>query len=178
MATIQFRSLKTITSLLFSASLSCLLLTSCTSGTKTPEGEVCIPDPKDTSSLAKVDHYIPKADIEKFKASFDVQKDTLARKVPNLLLSYSEAFNKKQLIELLKDPKCVGLRIYYGVKTANKGAENQLRMMIVGVDSQGKDLYWKRGTPAAGQVGGDSDGGGLEYGQCSPPCNPGDDGHP
>jgi hypothetical protein len=180
MATIQIRSLKTITSIVFSVSLSCSIFTSCTStdGQGNPGETICIPVPKDTSSLAKIDHYIPKGDIDKFRASFDVQKDTLARRVPNLSFSYSEAFNKRQLLELLKDTACVGLRIYYGVKTAGGGKENQLRMMIVGVNSQGQDLYWKRGTAAAAQVGNPGDGGGLEYGQCNPPCNPGDDGHP
>jgi hypothetical protein len=171
------RSSQTITSILFIVTIVCLTLSSCTSGDHgDPKDEVCIPVPKDTSALGKIDHYIPKATIEKFKTLYDSERDTLARKVPNLSMTYSEAFNKRQLLDLLKDPRCVGLRIYYGMKTAQKGQENQLRLMIVGVDAQGKDLYWKRGTPAAAQAGDDEHEGGLEYGQCNPPCNIGDDG--
>jgi hypothetical protein len=177
MATIQIRSLKTITSFFLFFTFTVLVMSSCTSGDHgNNKDEVCIPVPKDTSALGKIDHFIPRVDIDKFKASFDKANDSLAKKAPNLAFSYSEAFNKPQILELLKDPRCVGLRIYYGSRKDKVGTGSTFVLMIVGVDEQGKDLFWKKGSPLAAQTApGD---GGLEYGQCNPPCNIGDGGHP
>ena len=128
-----------------------------------------IPVPKDTSSLARIDHLIPVGTIDQYRKEYTVVRDSLERANPGLFLPESEAFNKPQLLELLKNPKCVGIRVYYGLKKADKRSE--LRCMIVGVDEQGQNLYIDRGSPAAAQSG--NGGFGLEYGQCSPPCDGG-----
>jgi hypothetical protein len=127
-----------------------------------------IPIPKDTSSLARIDHLIPVQTIDQYRKDYMVLRDTVARAIPNLFLPESEAFNKPQLLELLKNPKCVGIRIIYGLKP---GKTNEMRCMIVGVDEQGQNLYIDRGSPAAAQTG--NTGFGLEYGQCHPPCDGG-----
>lgn len=140
-----------------------MLLTSCGSG---DEKGVWIPIPTDTSALGKIDHFIPVEEIDKFKVQYTVERDTLKRVAPNLFIPVSEAFNKKGLIEILKDPRSVGIRVYYGIKKGEKG--NEVRLMMVGVDEQGKDLYYEKGSAAATQAGGGK--GGSEYGQCDPPC--------
>jgi hypothetical protein len=129
---------------------------------------VWIPMPKDTSALGKINHFIPKGDIEKFRAQYGPARDSMARHMPSLYMPMSEAFNKPMLIDLLKDSNCVGIRIYYGLKAGGKSG--QLRLMLVGVDSQGHDLYYQKGSGAAAQADNMGFGGG-EYGQCNPPCD-------
>jgi hypothetical protein len=144
--------------------LSAIFLSSCDNDNGTG---VNIPNPKDTSALARINHFIPTDDIEKFKQDYMVQRDSLARANPDFFIPLTEAFNKQALLDLLKDPKNVGLKIYYGVKT---GKRKELRLIIVGVDEQGNDLYLTGGRSAvAAQVNGSGLKGGLEYGQC-PPC--------
>ncbi len=127
----------------------------------TPKDGVLIPVPKDTSALSKIDHHINAAQIKQFRRSFNTERDSLKIKYPDLFITESEGFNKPALLELLKDPKCVGLRIYYGV---TKGAnQKELKMIIVGTDSQGKDLLIEKSAAAADVT---QEGYGLEYGQC------------
>ncbi len=129
---------------------------------------VTIPLPKDTSALGKIDHFIPLDQLEVLKKDFAVQQDSINRGVPNLYIPTSEAFNKAALLELLKDPNNVGIRIYYGVKKGDN--RNEFRMVLVGVDQQGKDLLITRGSAIASKIGGDTRFG-LEFGQCNPPCH-------
>ena len=128
-----------------------------------------IPVPPDTSALGKIDHFIPIEDIQRYKDQYGREKDSLAQKLPELNFTTSEAFNKPALLEVLKDPRCVGIRIYYGVN--NIDGKKGFRLVIVGVDEQGKDLYITRGSTLANQGDGGKTGG-LEYGQCNPPCEP------
>lgn len=128
-----------------------------------------IPTPPDSSALGKINHFIPTNQMDEFKKQFAVDKDTLLKCLPGLMIPNSEAFNKEWLLKVLKDPKCVGIRIYYGAKKGERGDE--FRLMIVGVDEAGNDLYITRGTTLANQADGE-DRGGLEWGQCDPPCNP------
>lgn len=129
-----------------------------------------IPTPPDSSALGKIDHFIPLTRMDEFKKQFTVDRDSVMRCVPGLFMPESEAFNKEWLLKVLRDPKCVGIRVYYGVR-AKAGDRNEFRLMIVGVDEQGNDLYITRGSTLAGQA--DDEGkGGLEWGQCNPPCIP------
>jgi hypothetical protein len=129
-------------------------------------GEVCIPVPTDTSALGKIDHFIPMMDLDLFKKDFKSQRDSVSRRNPDLSIPISEAFNKAALLDILKDPRSVGIRIYYGVKKGGKA--NEIRLILVGVDEQGKDLFIAKGSPMAAQAG--TDLGGAEFGQCYPPC--------
>jgi hypothetical protein len=168
MATISKQSSLTSATLLVCAFCFLILASSC-KGEQEGNGE-WIPTPPDSSSLGKIDHFIPVGRMDEFKKQYTVDRDSVMRCIPGLFIPESEAFNKEWLLKVLKDPKCVGIRIYYGVR-AKAGDRNEFRLMIVGVDEQGQDLYITRGSTLAGQ-GGDEGKGGLEWGQCNPPCIP------
>jgi hypothetical protein len=145
------------------ACASSLLVVSCHNGIPKGTGgsAVTIIIPEDSSELGQRKHFIPKTEIAKFRRAFE--EEGLNARNPDLFITASEGFNKKALVEILKDPKCTGIRIYYGV-TAGTAKKKDLRMILVGIDAGGKDLYIKGGSPAAVRVT-DVDGG-LEYGQC------------
>jgi hypothetical protein len=166
MATISKKSSLTTTTLLCILFLSVFVtFNSCKEDSGKGEW---IPTPPDTSSLGKVDHFIPIAQMDEFRKAFQPERDSISSRI-GTYIPESEAFNKEWLLKVLKDPNCVGLKIYYGVKGKTERG-NEMRLMIVGVDEQGKDLYITRGSTLAGQV--DDDGkGGLEWGQCTPPCS-------
>lgn len=155
--------------------IACVFTTSVTliSCTGDPEHEVCIPVPKDTTGLGKKEHFIPVDSVNDFRKDFELYRDTLANRVPELYFALSEAFNKEHLLRMLKDPRNIGIRIYYGVKKGNGKVKDEFRLVLVGVDEQGNDLFITRPRKgsAAAQVSGDTELGGLEYGQCNPPCN-------
>lgn len=131
---------------------------------------VFVPTPTDSSALGKINHFIPQDTIALFQRAFAGERDTLLRLRPNLFFPISETFNKAAMLQALRDPKCVGLRTYYGIK--NAGDHNEVRLIIVGVDAQGRDLYIAEGGLAAQSAAQVSGGrfGGSEYGQCVPPC--------
>ena len=142
------------------------LVSSCNNGAggggKGYDSGVFIPNLPDTSGLAKIEHYIPKSEIMKFRRTFNA--DSLTARNPDIFITKSEGFNKTALLELLKDPKCVGIRIYYGI-TEGSTRKKDLRLILVGTDSQGKDLYFNRSSSKAGTRL-TQDEVGLEYGQC------------
>lgn len=145
------------------ACISSLLVVSCHNGIPKGPGSntVTIVIPEDSSELGQRKHFIPKADIAKFRRAF--QEENLDAKNPDLFITASEGFNKKALVEILKDPTCTGIRIYYGIAPGTT-KKNDLRMILVGIDANGKDLFIRGGSPAAVRIT-DTDGG-LEYGQC------------
>jgi hypothetical protein len=164
---ISRKSLFLLGGLAVSASLF-LTLNSCTPDDR---GGVHIPVPKDTSDLAQIDHFISVDQINSFRGRFGAQRDTLARQFPGLYIPLSETFNKQSLLDLLKDSTNVGIRIYYGIKPGSN--RNEMRLMLVGVNSQGKDLFYQRGGDGgkvAAQLPPATGVGGVEYGQCDPPC--------
>jgi hypothetical protein len=137
----------------------------------TPKGTVCIPVPPDTSALAKKNHFIPKSQIESFRKEFEIVRDSVIRST-NLFIPFSEEFNKAAIIRTMEDPKCTGIRIYYGIKKSDR---REIRLIIVGIDEQGNDLYYiVRQTAQAqtkeGGVYGQGEPGGNEWGNCKPPC--------
>lgn len=155
------------------ATLSAIIIISVTliSCDQKNEGGVHIPVPKDSSALAKINHFIPVKDIEEFKAAFAVQRDSLSRSNPNLMIPVSETFNKQALINILKDSNNVGVRIYYGIKAG--GNRNEMRLILVGVNAEGKDLYYRSGGEQgklSAKLPPPPEDGGAEYGQCTPPC--------
>jgi hypothetical protein len=158
-------TIKKSTTLFLALAITCiasLLVVSCDRGKK-----ITIDIPKDNSGLDLIHHFISEKDIEVYKSAFTTQKDSLSRAYPSLFFPVSEAFNKKGILSLLKAPDCVGIRIYYGVKPGGQnGEKNELRQIIVGVDSNGKDILIDESSIIA-QAGGNS--GGLESGQC-PSC--------
>jgi len=149
--------------------LGALLISSCGGGTTIGKDEVCIKNPKDTSDLGKRNHFIPKKAIEEYKKDFDKARDTIGQRIPDLMIPNYEIFNRTSLVEYLQDSTVVGFKFYYGIKP---GAEKKraLRLMIVGVDKNGNNVYLKDKAGALGAQA-TNDEGGLEYGQCNPPCD-------
>jgi hypothetical protein len=174
MAIISKRSTRTFVRSLLIVSFFTFLITSCKDEEHRGPG-VWIPTPPDTSALGKIDHFIPTKDLDAYRRAYASERDTLAKSNPTLYLPLSEAFNKKWLLELLKDTACVGIKIYYGTANVDDRKGKDFRLLIVGVNEQGKDLYIKKsGSPLAAQAGGGpEEDGGLEYGQCTPPCGRG-----
>jgi hypothetical protein len=138
-----------------------------------PKGTVCIPVPQDTSALAKKNHFIPKSQIDAFRKEYLLVRESIIRSDSNLFIPESEDFNKAAILKTLEDPKCTGIRIYYGVK---KGNRNEIRLIIVGIDAQGNDLYYIVQEPLSavkqdsGVYGQGEKTGGNEWGNCHPPC--------
>lgn len=165
MATNMKKSLLTYP-LLFLFFLGALLIGSCNQGPK--PGQICITIPKDSSELGRRNHFIPVMDIDIFKRDFKKVRDSIVIRDSNIVIPNSETFNIAAIDSFVQNPKVFGLRFYYGVKP---GPSNKkvLRLIVVGVDSLGHDVYIRRrGNQLAAQVS--DDDGGLEYGQCSPPC--------
>ncbi len=166
--TINLRRSIPLALLLIGAVFLTLFITSCGS----PKGDgVWIPIPKDTTELGMRDHFIPRDSIAVYRKRFAQDRDTIQQAVPYLFIPFAEAFNKKSVIDLLKDSNCIGLRVYYGSTAMEKDGKQDIRLILVGVDKKGGDLFVKRGV-SAGAKGGDDDEGGFEYGQCTPPCYP------
>jgi hypothetical protein len=148
--------------------LGALLIGSCQNEPPVKD-QVCISVPADTSALGKKNHFIPVMSIDIYEKDFRATRDSLTKCYPDLFIPNSETFNKASIVEFFKLPQVVGLKFYYGIKP---GAEKRksLRLMIVGVDSAGNNVYIKgKGSALAAQSG--TDDGGLEYGQCTPPCD-------
>jgi len=147
--------------------LGALLIGSCNQGPK--PGQVCITIPEDTSALGKRNHFIPVMDIDIFRKDFQAVRDTVVGRNPNFFIPNSETFNIAAIDSFVTNPKVFGLRFYYGIKPG-PGGRKALRLIVVGVDSLGHDIYIKKKGAALGAQVSDDDGG-LEYGQCSPPCS-------
>lgn len=145
--------------------LGALLIGSCKEQPQPGKDQVCIDVPKDTSELGRIDHFIPLGTINQFKKDFINVRDSFARSFPGVYLPQAEVFNKATVVDILKLDSCVGLKIYYGIKP---GTQKQLRVILVGVDKNGKDLYLQKGSGLAAEVNGEQ--GGAEFGQCPPPC--------
>lgn len=147
--------------------LGALLIGSC-KNEKPGNNLVCISVPEDTSALGRKNHFIPVMSIDIYEKDFRNTRDSLKRSFPELFIPDSETFNKASIVEFFQNPKVVGLKFYYGIKPGPEKTK-ALRLMIVGVDSAGKNVYIKKGSALAAQS--DQDNGGLEYGQCNPPCD-------
>ncbi len=172
---------KKITGIAFALVSVLFVLVSCNENNG---GGVVIQLPEDTSALAKINHFIPSATIREYQAAFARERDSLQKLRPGLSIPSSEAFNKKALIELLQIPDCVGIRVLYGAK--QNGNNSSMRLILVGVDSKGNNLYLKdqpkaaTNEPAAKKQDStapqkmnqslDGGSGGVEQGQCDPPC--------
>ncbi len=160
------KSFLPLTLLMTGAVCLSLLIVSCGG----PKGDgVWIPNPIDTSELGIRDHFIPRDSIAAYRKRYDAIRDTLQIKMPTLFIPFSEAYNKRSILELMKDTACVGIRVYYGATAIKKDGKQDLRLILVGVDKLGRDLFVKKMSTDASKVGDGGDGG-YEYGQCAPPC--------
>lgn len=167
MATNLKKSLMTYPQLLVFM-LVTLLIASCTGGGPNPGlDKVCISVPEDTSELGRKNHFIPKKSIKVYEKDFDSVRKDLVKSFPELNIPTSETFNKASIVQYFQDTTVVGLRFYYGIKP-DTAKRKSLRLIIVGVDSKGNDVYLKKES-RSDRMGSDLEGG-LEYGQCEPPC--------
>jgi len=153
------------TGFLLLATFALLLTTSCNNNGAPGKNSVVIEIPEDHSGLDKIDHFIPEEKIKQYQADFKIDVDSLAKYYPSLLLPEAEAFNKRAILSLLKAPDCVGIRVYHGVKKG--GRRDEVRVILVGVDSNGKDILISKGSVLVARI--TQDGGGIETGQC-PTC--------
>lgn len=154
-----------------------LLIRSCKEHPQPPKDQVCVYVGNDTDTTNH--HYIPKDSIRIYRGDFDRLRKKLDEKFPNLSISDCETFSKRSIASVLGD-SVVGLKIYYGIRPSKDSTgKRSLRLIIVGVDSKGRDVYIPNPHPGPGKKaravagapdpqGGDD--GGLEYGQCDPPC--------
>jgi hypothetical protein len=134
-----------------------------------PKDQVCISVPEDKSQLGQINHFISEQEMKRYIKVFDAQRDSIHSKVPEIFIPNSEAFNKAWLAEILKDTAVKGLKFYYGIRPGEE-KRKALRLMIVGVDAAGQNIYIK-GKRSALAAEAASEEGGLEYGQCTPPCD-------
>jgi hypothetical protein len=174
------KQLKTLTTAIGRAvcivMMAMVFMVSCNNNTG---DQAIIPVPKDTSALAKIDHFIPVDEIKAYEDTFRLEREVLQKLQPGFFIPFSETFNKQSVIDVLQIKDCVGMRILYGL--TKKGDSSSVRLILVGVNSKGENLYVtkqkKQAVKAAGQVGdaaqqtaeGEVDGG-EEHGQCRPPC--------
>src|SRR3954465_4283433 len=151
--------------------MGAMLISSCEGGGTQPgKDEICIKNPKDTSELGRRKHFIPVMSIDIYKRDFDVARDTINQRVPDIMIPDYEIFNRASIVEYLQDSTVAGFKFYYGIKPG-KEKQRALRIMIVGVDKNGKNVYLKDKKGALGAQA-TNDEGGLEYGQCNSPCDP------
>jgi hypothetical protein len=152
-----------------------LFMVSCNNNTG---DQAIIPIPKDTSPLAKIDHFIPADQIKAYEDTFKLQREVLKKLQPGLFIPFSETFNKQSVIDILQLKDCVGMRILYGL--TKKGDSSSVRLILVGVNSKGENLYVTKQKQRSSKVAGQAEGalpgtagevdGGEEHGQCLPPC--------
>lgn len=152
-------------------------IVSCNDGSGGNEGGVFIEVPVDSSDFGKIDHFIPRDSIAKYQAAFRRDRDSLQKYTPGFTIPFSESFNKPGVLEILKLNGCVGIKIMYGIKEA--GDSSGMRLILVGVDSLGNTLYVDEHSPVVGgsakksarnYEGSKDTTGGIEQGQCDPPC--------
>jgi len=152
-----------------------LLMSSCKEQPKPPANQVCINLLNDPDAHK---HFMPKDSIEIYRKKFDTVRRELGRRCSLLSLSNCETFSKDAVLKLLEDTTITKVRIYYGVKPTTDSTKRSLRLIIVGIDKNGNDVFIKNPYPGQGKkkelaapAGSSDDGdGGLEYGQCDPPC--------
>lgn len=160
-------TIKKSTALLLAATcIASFWIASCNNETSSKD-KVTIDIPKDNSGLDTIHHFIPQSLAHEYLTTFKLQQqDSLSQKA-KALIPESEAFNKRALLSLLKAPDCVGLRIFHGIKKGANGARDEIRLVIVGVDSKGNDIYIDDSSILSAKVSGSPVA--VENGQC-PTC--------
>jgi hypothetical protein len=153
-----------------------LLISSCKDQSTPPkDGQVCISLTNDPNANK---HFMPKDSIDIYRRKFDSVRRELDKKCSLLSLSNCETFSKDAVVKLLQDSTITKMRIYYGIRPTTDSTKRSLRLIIVGVDKAGNDVFIKNPFPGQGgkkearelAPAGDPLDGGLEYGQCDPPC--------
>jgi hypothetical protein len=118
---------------------------------------------------------MPKDSIDIYRRKFEEVRGKLCRKDSIMSLSNCETFSKDAVLKLLEDTTIIKMRIYYGIRPTTDSTKRSLRLILVGVDRAGNDVFIKNPYPGQGKKElaapvADPLDGGLEYGQCDPPC--------
>ena len=61
-----------------------------------------------------------------------------------LLNSMGITFDKSQLLRIISQPKCEGVRFYHALRKNNEGESDSTTLVCVGVDKDGYDLNYKK----------------------------------
>lgn len=107
--------------------LLCFVFFSCRAQ-RSPNTPVRQFDPK---ALDSIDHRISPDFASQLLRTYRGNRNDWSRK--NMPLS--EAFNRRQVLELLNQENCVGIRCSYGID--DKG---RVRVILFGIDAQGRDI--------------------------------------
>lgn len=118
-----------------------------------------IPFNKDSAQV----HHISLEDAVKLTSSFRRGRIELTRQLrdpsylnKNFNLSFAEKINRDAIAELLNLKGAKGIRIYFGRDFARKDTDTtRIRMVLVAVDNQGKDIlpdFPRQGTLKPGKV--------------------------
>ncbi|MFC5411146.1 hypothetical protein ACFPMF_17625 [Larkinella bovis] len=118
--------------------------------------------------------FISQQEADQFKGAYQERKK--AQLIPEEDTIRSEFFGSDNLQEILKQPGCVGIRVYHAKRREKVNGKEHLvpRVVLVGVDKSGKEIL-ELSVPAetgmkdmpAGRDGQLADGP-----LCPPECNP------
>lgn len=92
------------------------------------------------AALEARNHDIDSATAADWIQRYAVNKDSICHNMVGAfdsILPYSEAFNKKAMLDLLCLKNSIGLRMHYGMDTIFK-----VHIIVTGVNRKGDDLYY------------------------------------
>jgi hypothetical protein len=112
---------------------------SCTGGLQHPDTDF-------SRKLDSIDHHYPLSKAKMLAEAFKQHKDSVRFGGDLYAMPYSETFNLSMANQLTELKNCVGVRIYYGLDEKEK----KVRLMIVGVDENGFDIYLPEEAAAQG----------------------------
>ena len=98
--------------------------------------------------LDSINHFFPLDKARLLADAFKMNKDSLKFGRDSYSIPFSETFNLATITRLTESKNCVGLRIYYGLDNADK----KVKLMIVGVDANGYDIYLPSPPPPPGAL--------------------------
>jgi hypothetical protein len=71
-------------------------------------------------------------------------KDSGSDIIKQLILnSMGVTFDKSQILRIISQPKCEGVRFYHALRKNKKGEDDSVTLVLVGVDKNGFDLNYK-----------------------------------
>lgn len=89
-------------------------------------------------SLWRIDHFITNQKATQLISNFRSNKEAILSGRYNgnaKVLFDHETFNLRDISDLLKEKGCIGLRVHMGMDE-----NNQVRLVLIGVDKNGRDL--------------------------------------
>ena len=121
-----------------------VVVASCNDTADTPKP----PATEFSRKLDSINHFFPLDKAHLLADVFKANKDSLKFGSDSYAIPFSETFNMDMIRQLTALKNCVGLRIYYGLDNGDK----KVKLMIVGVDANGFDIYLPSPPPPAGAI--------------------------